>query len=450
MAPNTTFPWTRRTVIAGGIGAVAAAAGITGARVLREPKMSSEIGKARASPNRIARPRVLNTMASLNDISEARGFSEVDDPYAPSGPRVLEARMAGGESVDAVIRFEQPADIRNGALRFNVRHIANVNSMELSTVELHSGPPGEQSSNFTRFLGPNQFIWMNRFFSTSDGANGGRWQVVGASTLATFPVGGEDDLSAVRWIKLSIRAAPGDQVGAIRFGPIEFQPNPLDRAKLLIGFDDAYESCYRTGFPLMRSHAMPGIVFPGAAQEVVGQPGRLNIAQMREMQSAGWQIASQAWSSEQVQSQLEIDALAEWMRVNGFSGGAFASYYTSIGERRLDKWPFFRDNYRAVRTFNTPLGDNPPLIASEMYPWIDPGAVHAVGASSPDAPVDYREALIEQAIAAKGVAMLVWHADLVGLEAVLDYAARRREAIDVVTESNLVARFGLPTSMRAG
>ncbi len=388
-------------------------------------------------------------------IASGGGLSDATNGDNPMGQATVLQFVppAANTHYFLTIPLAGPTDLRGGSIEMTVKHAANIGNLSAFDIELHSSTTiGTPTGDYSGILGWNDGVTMMKNGSTGSGTTAGRWQTVAFSTAmiaeggTTRVAGAGADLSQIRWIRLRIRSASSQPIVQFQFGPIRFQANPLTKAKLILCFDDGHISQYDTALPAIRAKGWAGVLFPGAVQAVIDSDAtKLTTAQLQQMQAEGWQIASQAWSAENVQNQTEVDALKAWMAARGLTGGGFGSYFSAIGPRSLASWPTFRDNYRGVRSFDSPRGLNPPSVFGESYPWPDYGWVHALAAdASGGGASGFRTAHIDQAIANKGVALMVWHADMTGLQEVIDYADTKRAQIDVVTEAALFAAFARP------
>lgn len=61
-------------------------------------------------------------------------------------------------------------------------------------------------------------------------------------------------------------------------------------SRIILRFDDAYESVYTIAFPLMQARGLVGVL--GVISSYIGQVGYMNAAQIQELANAGWEIAN--------------------------------------------------------------------------------------------------------------------------------------------------------------
>jgi len=69
----------------------------------------------------------------------------------------------------------------------------------------------------------------------------------------------------------------------------------LPQNPIVITFDDGFESVYQNAFPIMKDFSYPG-VFYIVANRIYDVPEFVNIAELKEMIAAGWEIGSHSYS----------------------------------------------------------------------------------------------------------------------------------------------------------
>jgi len=104
---------------------------------------------------------------------------------------------------------------------------------------------------------------------------------------------------------------------------------------LIIYFDDGHSSVYEHAFPIMQANGLIGTVPMETGK--VGLANRLTLAQMREMQAAGWHFCSHGVNGEENEPEANLAASQQWLANNGFTeahrhfaygGGAIANMQT--------------------------------------------------------------------------------------------------------------------------
>ena len=69
----------------------------------------------------------------------------------------------------------------------------------------------------------------------------------------------------------------------------------LPQNPVVITFDDGFESVYQNAFPIMKDFGYPG-VFYIVANRIYDVPEFVNVAELKEMIAAGWEIGSHSYS----------------------------------------------------------------------------------------------------------------------------------------------------------
>ena len=87
-------------------------------------------------------------------------------------------------------------------------------------------------------------------------------------------------------------------------------PKPVN--PVVITFDDAYDSVYNIAFPYMKARGIPGTVYMCGA--FAGTPSFLSLAQLHEMQDAGWTIANHTYDHLNASSYLTAAEVRTYMQ----------------------------------------------------------------------------------------------------------------------------------------
>ena len=140
--------------------------------------------------------------------------------------------------------------------------------------------------------------------------------------LATRDFSGSPDLANVQRVELGIRAASG----RIDFHFDDLRSVPLpEKGSVILTFDDSLDSHYEEAFKRMQEYDMPGNA--GVITNKVGSNGTLDVNQLKEMQDAGWEIASHSVDNEklteknQQQATIDVNDASDWLAQNGFDSG---------------------------------------------------------------------------------------------------------------------------------
>lgn len=351
--------------------------------------------------------------------------------------------------------LDAPVDVTNGTIVVPFKPVAQIikeQPMVRFSLELFSsGSPSAPPANYHQMdpfgAGPSA---MKEVSTAPDAATPGRWQALGVPSTGFVAVGSGADLSAITWVRLQLRGQTNySQV--IELGSPKFQPNPLDKAKAVLCFDDLYEEIFTVAKPLFDAKGWKFSFNGGALQTNIGQPGRLTLAQCQQLVSEGHHMMLQAWSTEDqaainamsdAERAAEMQSQIDYMVANGLMNAdapRFGSYFSGVGSTDIAAYPMFRDyTPQGTRLYSLPHGANPPIWYGETFPWPDPQMVRAI-AGDATSPSGFREAHVQQAITNNGVAILTWHSDQSALGHFLDYLAT--QDIDVVSAKELIMQY---------
>ena len=89
---------------------------------------------------------------------------------------------------------------------------------------------------------------------------------------------------------------------------------PGASAMVVITFDDGYDTDYATAFPILDSRGIPGTSYVCAGR--IGQPGKLEWAQIGELLDAGWTIGCHTNSHPDLTTLTEQQIREEMVEVN--------------------------------------------------------------------------------------------------------------------------------------
>lgn len=103
--------------------------------------------------------------------------------------------------------------------------------------------------------------------------------------------------------------------------------------KLLITFDDGWATVYQNALPYLTQKGIRATMY--TVPSFVGQPNYMTLAQLKEMQDAGWCIANHTYNHRHYiddgltvqQGADEAESAAEWLINNGFEEGAYHLAY---------------------------------------------------------------------------------------------------------------------------
>ena len=146
--------------------------------------------------------------------------------------------------------------------------------------------------------------------------------------LATRNFSGNPDLSKVKRVEIGVRAASG--AIDFHFDDLRAVPSP-EKGTIVLTFDDSLDSHYTEAFKRMQEYDMPGNA--GVITSKVGTNGTLDANQLKEMQDAGWEIASHSSTNEKLtamsrqQMTIVLNDASDWLAEHGFDSGKDSFIY---------------------------------------------------------------------------------------------------------------------------
>lgn len=279
--------------------------------------------------------------------------------------------------------------------------------------------PSRQPSMYVDLLAPNrdnrlQFRW------TYHGYNDLGWQRLDIAPLETT---GKPDLSQVEKVQITIDAV------RVRAWIDDFRAHPApDAGKVILRFDDTHEHHYTDYFPLLSEYGYSGI--EAVVLNDVGQNDQLSVAQMQEMQSAGWEMISHTTGHDDVTKLSEaalrknLKTVKGWLTKHGFERSAkYLIYpYNNYDGKSLSVLDDYVDMAFAGGGLTNVAVTNPLTIAS----------------------VDAEESLtrtlkaIDRAAKHRQLLVLMFHViDTHQLETILDHIRDKGDQLDVINASQL-------------
>lgn len=374
--------------------------------------------------------------------------------------------MIGTTAVQATITTTQtqysplnilsiPVNVNNGIIKFWFKPISNLaGRLDRFSIELHSaGTPAAPTTNFHQLdIGNSPSNFTSMLTSTT---GEGRWQSYGIAVSNFILAGTGADLTNITFARLNIRGTAGSII-SMQIHSIEFVPNILTKAKAIFTFDDSYINTY--AFTQLAKYGFRAIIYPSPITTTIGVDStRLSPQQVRNLHdNLGWQIGSQAWSTENINdinamddSMLtqELSKIRTWQKSLGITGGEDGSYFSGVTHQNMTAYPAFRKHFRTMRRFDAGNNANPPLFYGETFPFGDPMNVRCLNGATVSWGTNTStrlQAHVDQAITNKGVALFAWHNDLAstgnartGFDALLVYLDSQRANIDVCTIEDL-------------
>ena len=134
---------------------------------------------------------------------------------------------------------------------------------------------------------------------------------------------GDPDLSTVTEIRITLWA--GDRSYECWVDGLYFVPRP-DTGKVMIQFDDGYETDYTEALPILDRYDYPAATFVNPGR--IGNDEFLNLGQCERLQDAGWTVANHTHTHAHLESldpdeqRIEIVDAKEWLVDHGFERGA--------------------------------------------------------------------------------------------------------------------------------
>ena len=246
----------------------------------------------------------------------------------------------------------------------------------------------------------------------------------------------------------------------IAIGGITSVPKAVTKGMVVFGFDDCRRDTFAYAYPKMKAYGFPGTLYPGPIAAVMGtnDASFMNKANLRELQANGWDIASQAYSTESPnmtteQFQVEMANLLAFNTANGFEGGADGSYFSSISFGNPVYQPVFNSTFRTMRDFaqfNDAASPQPETLPIAALNKTKAYGVNSAANSATNGLIPYMTRAAER----NGYAEFAYHAlgsgdfkhavdggVLTSFEAALEWCHNNRALVDVVTKAEVVRRL---------
>lgn len=292
-------------------------------------------------------------------------------------------------------------------------------------------------------------------FCLQNGANivAGAEHTIAIPIEAFTAVGAGATLTAITHVYFAVNGATA---GALLLRDIFCCPRVLSRGVVTIGFDDCRADTWTDAARYMQQYGMPGVLYPGAVGLVIRQnldQFQMSLAQMRHLQDRyGWQIAAQAWDTENPdvvnpaetlqQFAAKLSAMQQFYRAQKWTGGKSGSFFSNVSKGGARDAVFYKA-FQTMRSYAIKSVGITPSVMPECVPIADPMNLISFGMDTSIHTVALTSALVDRAIAQKGVVRFVFHgvttatANFTGL---IDYIAARQAdgTLDVMTEKQLI------------
>lgn len=297
------------------------------------------------------------------------------------------------------------------------------------TVRLHTSAPTQTVDIIATDTDDNDMRFRTRFYKTDE-----------ETTFMPLDLGiheydDEVDLSSIESLRIQTRFGE-EESGTLWVDSVHLTPIPRT-PKLMIQWDDGFESQYTNALPIQHEYDIPSTTFINTAN--LGD-GRVTVEQLDELQDHGWEIGSHMMTHDNIrdlseqEQEAQIRGAQDWLIDNGFEEGAEFFAYT-YGE-------YDQSGYDIVEEYHTyaMIGGNPGYGL--------PRSPAHVGRSS-ERTLEDAEAYIETLIRWGGIGALFWH-EIPGetpvdeFDAIMSLIADYRDAgdLDVITLSDLAELQG--------
>lgn len=418
------------------------------------------------APHRSPERRTLAQWPTTADVYGGAGnaaYADVASDESLFGDTVVQLTTSG--ATEYLIKPVEPNLLAfnglDGIIRFKFRPVSGLNGIGTFRIELFShGSPSNPPPDFHR--ASHGIDFKSRLTMGLTANTPGRMQGYSIPVSAFQPIGNGADLNNLSWAQIRINCSSGSLV--IQPALIEWEPIALDKAKVIIGFDDAHKAQLTTAARMMNKHGFRGVLYPSPAANRVGTDPNtmINPKQIIKLHDElGWQIASQAWNTESAttinnmtveQLMEEFSKLRNWHSALGVTGGLHGSYFNMTGPSQLIAHQAFRKFFRSMRCFyNGNSGGAAPFDYGETFPYGDPFVIRAWngGQFTGDLATTRLIEHVQQAITHKGVAYIIYHNELrpdlpqytEPFRLFLEWLDASRSVVDVVTEEELVNRL---------
>ncbi|WAC75361.1 hypothetical protein OU995_11945 [Roseateles sp. SL47] len=398
-------------------------------------------------------PTSVNTVINSGNIGVN---SDYTDPFIGEAWNASNSSNGGAATNGQSVRINWPANsdvVVSRAVGNTYAYDVTGNNIYITLKLLSGSPPdnlrirlytsgqvGASSANY----------WQAEVLYPHGGTlkTGQYWQTFAVPAANFTAVGTPGAITGIVTAGIQISSA---SIGNMLVGNIFACPNLLTKAAVIIGFDDCRSDTWFAAARTMVNRGLPGVCYPGALGSVIRSSNdefQMTIKQLKRLQDEyGWQIASQAWDTENPSDTLpefaaKMSAMRAFYEAEGFRGGADGSYFSnvSLGSARDE---VFRKSFRTMRSYTIWSAAQVSSIRAECTPTPDPYNLQAFGVDTTIHTAAHMQTLIDKAISQKGVMRFIFHgitesnATLVGL---LDYLDANRATVDVMTEAQLQDR----------
>lgn len=150
-----------------------------------------------------------------------------------------------------------------------------------------------------------------------------------------------DNPDTAQTTRIAISLWAGDDAATIWVDDLTLVPRP-DTGKVLIQFDDGYETDYTEAFQVLNQYGYPATTFINP--DYVGTSASLSLEQIHELYRSGWSVGSHAYEHSRLSDQDDAEKeelirdAKEWLIERGLERGAdyFAYPFADFDQRTLE------------------------------------------------------------------------------------------------------------------
>lgn len=362
--------------------------------------------------------------------NRAADFADATDGEIAWGPSIVEYTQTQTSEVSIAPAAANAAgvDVQNGSIHFthcwpdNAGNNFSVNGPTGFYIDLFSaGTPASPGTAY--HSSPN----LNALYAGFMGASTQGYKLHRAFSLPTSfftATGGGADLSSIKWARIRITAGGSSNGCKLRPVSLDFVPNALTKGSVIFTFDDLHNGAWNNALPIMSKYNFPGVLCMDTTVKM-GQSGFLTPTQIAKMhRDYGWEIAYQVYQNEtgfNLSPESWTRQVGKWvlamnkLGIHETQNGSYgSSTVTNVDEERLLA---AKRTLATLRRFTSGTNTSPPFRNPETVPYADPYNLRCMNMSSSFTAgtiYDRWKDHVDQAVAAKGVAIFACHSEFNG------------------------------------
>jgi hypothetical protein len=155
-------------------------------------------------------------------------------------------------------------------------------------LRLANGSTNMQGAEVAIYLSSNNFASSKFMYEFASGIVRGADQYVVMDLDEFTASGGESIANPMTHLRVRMDSAAGS--GAITFSRLYYIPAGKDRPRVVLSFDDGWDSQYDIAFPYLTSKGMVATAY--VVEDYIGQANFMSLAEVQELYTAGWDIAN--------------------------------------------------------------------------------------------------------------------------------------------------------------